>query len=147
MSDNLKPSTLDKLNEVNAPVNELRALRARVNALRRKMAPALAVVKVRRTADDYCHRWSVATSNNELPPDPHRMIQGLALAGLRLPSFASANNFLNGCRRSNTDPDPERLRRKMAPALAVVKVRRTADDYCHRWSVATSNNELPPDPQ
>ena len=109
MSDNLKPSTLDKLNEVNAPVNELRALRARVNALRREMAPALAVVKVRRTADDYCHRWSVATSNHELPPDPHRMIQGLALAGLRLPSFASANNFLNGCRRSNTDPDPERL--------------------------------------
>ena len=60
-------------------MNELRALRARVNALRRKMAPALAVVKVRRTADDYCHRWSVATSNHELPPDPHRMIQGLGL--------------------------------------------------------------------
>ena len=40
-------------------MSELRSLRARVNALRRKMAHALAIVKVRRMADDYCHRWLV----------------------------------------------------------------------------------------
>ena len=90
-------------------MNELRALRSRVNALRRKMVRELAIVKVRRMADDYCHRWFVATSNHELPPAPQRLIQGLARSGLRLPSFASANNFLDGCRRSNTDPDPQRL--------------------------------------
>ena len=96
-------------------MSELRSLRARVNALRRKMAPALAVVKVRRTADDYCHRWSVATSNYELPPDPQRLIKGLGQAGLRLPSFASANNFLDDYRRRNTDPDPQRLFRVLLP--------------------------------
>ncbi len=90
-------------------MSELRSLRARVNALRRKMAPALAIVRVRRMADDYCHRWFVATSNHELPPDPQRLIQGLGRAGLRLPSFASANNFLADCRRGNTEPDPQRL--------------------------------------
>ena len=90
-------------------MNELRALRSRSNALRRKMVHALSIVKVRRMADDYCHRWFVAKSNHELPPDPQRLIQGLGRAGLRLPSFASANYFLDGCRRSNTDPDPQRL--------------------------------------
>ena len=90
-------------------MNELRALRSRVNALRRKMVHALSIVKVRRMADDYCHHWFVATSNHELPPDPQRLIQGLGRAGLRLPSFASANNFLDDCRRNNTDPDSQRL--------------------------------------
>ena len=51
-------------------MNELRALRARVNALRRKMVHALAIVKVRRMADDYCRTWFVAKSNHELPPTP-----------------------------------------------------------------------------
>ena len=96
-------------------MNELRALRARVNALRRKMVHALAIVRVRRMADDYCHRWFVATSNSELPPDPHRLIQRLGRAGLRLPSFATANNFLHDCRREKTAPDPERLIRILLP--------------------------------
>ena len=77
MSGNLKPSGPDKLNEVNVPMSELRSLRARVNALRRKMVHALAIVKVRRMADDYCHRWFVATSNHELPPDPQRLFRVL----------------------------------------------------------------------
>ena len=96
-------------------MNELKALRARVNALRRKMVHALAIVKVRRMADDYCRTWFVAKSNHELPPDPHRLIQGLAQAGLRLPSFASANNFLYDCRRRKADPDPERLVNVLLP--------------------------------
>ena len=105
----------NKLSEVNAPMNELRSLRARVNALRRKMVHALAIVRVRRIADDYCHRWFVATSNHELPPDPQPFIRRMGKAGLRLPSFAAAHNFLNDCRRKNIDPDPERLVRVLLP--------------------------------
>ena len=68
-------------------MNELRALRTRVNALRRKMALPLAIVRVRRMASDYCHRWSVAQSNHELPPDPHPFIQSMVRVGIWLPSF------------------------------------------------------------
>ena len=96
-------------------MNELRALRSRVNALRRKMVHALYILRVRRIAGGYCHRWSVATSNHELPPDPHRLIQGLVRSGLRLPSLASANNFLHDCRRKNIEPDPERLVHVLLP--------------------------------
>ncbi len=90
-------------------MNELRALRTRVNALRRKMALPLAIVRVRRMASDYCHRWSVAQSNHELPPDPHPFIQSMVRVGIWLPSFPAARNFLDGCRRAKTAPDPERL--------------------------------------
>ena len=115
MSGNLKPSGPDKLNEVNVPMNELRALRARINALRRKMVHALSIVRVRRIAGDYCHRWFLATSNHELPPDPQPFIRGMGKAGLWFPSFAAAHNFLNDCRRKNIEPDPERLVRVLLP--------------------------------
>ena len=57
----------------------------------------------------------MAESNDELPPDPHRLIQGLVRSGLRLPSFPSANNFLYDCRRKSIGPDPERLVRVLLP--------------------------------
>ena len=96
-------------------MSELRSLRSRVNALRRKMVRELALVRVRRMADDYCHRWFVNRSNHELPPDPHSFIRRMGQAGLRLPSFAAAYNFLDGCRRSNTNPEPQRLIRILLP--------------------------------
>ena len=96
-------------------MNELRALRSPVNALRREMVRELALVRVRRMADDCCHRWFVNRSNHELLPDPHPFIRRMGQAGLRPPSFAAGYNFLDGCHRSNTNPEPQRLIRILLP--------------------------------
>ena len=96
-------------------MSSLSQLRSRVNALRRKMALPLAIVRVRRMASDYCHRWFVAESNHETLPDPHPFIQRMGRAGIWLPSFAAARNFLDDCRRAKTAPDPERLVRILLP--------------------------------
>ncbi len=43
-------------------------LRRRVNALYRKLAPELAVVRLRSLAEDYCDEWAVAVADGQEPP-------------------------------------------------------------------------------
>ena len=43
-------------------------IRSRINALRRKMALEISVVRLRPLADDFCLQWSVAVSLTAGPP-------------------------------------------------------------------------------
>lgn len=43
-------------------------LRRRVDALCRKLAPELDVVRLRRLAEDYCDEWAVAVADGKEPP-------------------------------------------------------------------------------
>ena len=52
------------------------ALRSRVNALRRRMALELAVVRLRRLAQEYCVQWTVAVSDGRAVPDPIPLSEG-----------------------------------------------------------------------
>ena len=56
-------------------------LRRRIGALKRKSAPQLTIIKLRRLAEDISHEW--VTSD---PPEPPDVIQRIAKAGFRLPS-------------------------------------------------------------
>ena len=90
-------------------------LRHRVNALRRKMALALAVVRLRPLAQEFCVQWAVAQSRRQPSPESHPFISRVVDAGLRLPTFMAAHNYLNRCRSRNTLPDCDELLRSLLP--------------------------------
>ena len=109
-SPSATPST--KRLEVNPDMN---GLRARVNALRRKMALELAAVRLRRLADEFSIQWTVARANRQPPLESHPFILRVADAGFRLPSFMAVHKYLKGCRRQGAVPDGEKLLRSLLP--------------------------------
>ena len=76
-------------------------LRRRVNALKRKFAPELAVISLRRIAEAVADDWD--SSQSLEPPD---VIGRIAGAGLRLPTFANLHRYLDDTRRQGDVPDP-----------------------------------------
>ena len=96
------------------------ALRSRVNALRRKMALELAVVRLRRLAQEYCLQWTVALADRRPAPESHPFILRVADAGFRLPTFMAAHNYLNRCLRQDTLPDCDGLLRSLLPWSAAL---------------------------
>ena len=93
----------------------MRALRARVRALQRILAPELAVVRLRRLAGDFCLQSLAVRAGGQPPPQPHAFIQRVASAGFRLPSFMAVHKYLERCRFKNILPDREDLLRYLVP--------------------------------
>ena len=90
-------------------------LRRRVNALRRKMARALAVVRLRPLAQELCAQWDSAISDSRPLPQSHPFIRRVAQAGFRLPTFMAAHRYLERRRRQNALPDWYELLRALLP--------------------------------
>ena len=95
-------------------------LRRRVNALRRKMARKLAVVRLRRLAEEFCLQWTVARADRRPAPESHPFILRVVQAGFRLPTFMAAHNYLDRCRRQKTLPDCNALLRSLLPWSAAL---------------------------
>ncbi|MCY3691131.1 MAG: hypothetical protein OXI54_15725 [Chloroflexota bacterium] len=77
-------------------------LRRRVNALKRKFAAELAIIKLRRLAQAVSNDWDP----NE-PPEPHDVIQRVAKAGFRLSTFMRLRRYLDNTIRQGDVPEPE----------------------------------------
>ena len=93
----------------------LSPLRARVRALQRKLAPQLALLRLRRLAEDHCLQSSAAQADRQPPPGSHAFIRRVASAGFRLPSFMAVHKYLERCRAKNSLPDREDLLRALIP--------------------------------
>ena len=70
----------------------MNALRARVDALRRKMARELTVVRLRRLSDEFSLQCAVAVGDRQPQPEPHAFIRRVVDAGFRLPTFMAATS-------------------------------------------------------
>ena len=92
----------------------MHALRSRVNALRRRMALELAVVRLRRVAQEFCVQWTVARS------DSHPFVRRVVQAGFRLPTFMAVHNYLDRCRSQNATPDSDEIVRSLLPWSAAL---------------------------
>ena len=77
-------------------------LRRRVNALNRRFAPELAIIKMRRLAQAVSDDW-----DPDQPPEPHDVIQRVAKAGFRLPTFMRLRRYLDDTIRQGDVPEPE----------------------------------------
>ena len=90
-------------------------LRRRVDALRRKLAVPLAIVRLRRLAQEFCLQSTVARAERRFPLESHPFIRRVAYAGFRLPTFMAVSQHLDRCRTQNTIPDSGQLLRSLIP--------------------------------
>jgi len=75
--------------------------RRAIDALKRKFATELAIIKLRRVAEAIADDWDPSH-----PPEPADVIQRFAKAGCSLPTFANLARYLNNTRRQGDVPDP-----------------------------------------
>ena len=100
-------------------------IRRRVAALKREFAPELAIIKLRRIAEAVAADWDSSES-----PEPSDVIERIAKAGFRLPTFASLGRYLNDTRRQGDVLDPGDI------VLSLLPWARK-DRYCEllRWDL------------
>ena len=76
-------------------------IRRCVNALKRRFAPELTIIKLRRIAEAVGDDW-----DSSQPPAPAEVIARIADAGFRLPTFGRLHRYLDDTRRQGDAPDP-----------------------------------------
>ena len=79
----------------------LSEIRRAIDALKRKFATELTIIKLRRVAQAVSNDW-----DPDQPPEPHDVIQRFVKAGSLLPTFANLARYLNKTRRQGDVPDP-----------------------------------------
>ena len=85
-------------------------IRRRIDALKRKFAPELAILKLRRIAEAVSEEWDPSE-----PPEPHDVVQRVAKAGFRLNTFGRLSNYLKDIRRQGDVPEPESIILQLLP--------------------------------
>ena len=85
-------------------------IRRRVDALKRRFAPELAIIKLRRIAEAVADDW-----DSSQPTVPSDVIGRIAKAGFRLPTFANLARYLNDTRRQGDVPDPDAIVLSLLP--------------------------------
>ena len=83
----------------------LSQLRRRVNALRRKYARELAIVRLRPLAEDFSQEWAATVADRRPAPRPQPLPRRLAQHGFRLPTFIALHQYLERCRSDGKTPD------------------------------------------
>ena len=79
----------------------LSEIRRRVDALMRKFARELAIIKLRRIAEAVAEDWNPAE-----PLEPSEVIQRIVKAGFRLPTFVRLRRCLDDARQKGEVPYP-----------------------------------------
>lgn len=84
----------------------LSQIRRRVDALKRKYASDLTVIKLRPVAEEYCLLWTDALSDGNAPPESYAFIRHIARQGFRLSTFTALHLYLERCRENGRHPNP-----------------------------------------
>ena len=85
-------------------------IRRRIDALKRKFARELAIIKLRRIAEAVADDW-----NPDHPPEQAEVIQRIVKAGCRLPTFTRLSRYLKGIRRQGDVPYPNTIVLSLLP--------------------------------
>ena len=85
-------------------------LRRRIDALKRRFARELAIIKLRRIAESVADDW-----NLDNPPEPADVIQRVVKAGFRLPTFTRLSRYLKDTRRQGVVPYPNTIVLELLP--------------------------------
>ena len=88
----------------------LAQIRRRVNALKRKLAPELAIIKLRHIAEAVANDWDL-----DEPPEPAAVIQRVAKAGFRLNTFMRLQHYLKDTQSREEIPEPRRIVTSLLP--------------------------------
>ena len=85
-------------------------IRRRVNALKRKFASELTIIKLRPIAESVADDWDPSE-----PPEPADVIGRIADAGFRLPTFVRLRRYLEDTRRQGEVPESEAIVLNLLP--------------------------------
>ena len=98
-------------------------LRSRIDALKRRFARELLILKVRRISQAVSDHWPSSE-----PPDPIDVVQRFAKAGCRLPTYGRLHRYIDEIRRRGEIPQPREMLFNLLPWAADERY----DDY-FRW--------------
>ena len=101
----------------------LSQLRRRVDALKRKYARELAVVRLRRLADEFSHQWTRDVGERKPAPQPQPFIRRIAKSGYRLKTFAALGIYLERCQEQGTIPDSLGIISSLLPRIPFDRLR------------------------
>ncbi len=93
----------------------LKSIRNQINALRRKFAFPLAVIRLRRISEEYCHDWHAALTDGKPLPEAHPFIQRIAKEVLPLKTFMELQHYLDSHRKNKTTPTPLKIAETLLP--------------------------------
>ena len=102
-------------------------LRRRLNALKRRFAPELAIIKLRRIAEAVANDWD---SYRSRPPEPGDVIGRIADDGFRLSTFANLRRYLEDTRRQGDVPDPCEMIASLLPLATQSKLSCASRSSC-----------------
>ncbi len=88
----------------------LSQIRRRVNILKRRFAPELAIIKLRRIAESVSDDW-----DPDQPPEPAEVIERVAKAGFRLPTFMRLRRYLDDTISQGDVPEYEAIVLNLLP--------------------------------
>ena len=75
----------------------LASIRRQVDALKRKFAPELAIIRLSRVANEITELWHIAIANKQPKPDPYACVRKVADAGFRLHTYMAFEKYLQRC--------------------------------------------------
>ena len=90
----------------------------RVEALKRKLAPELAIISLRPLAEEISILWAIAVARKQPPPDPIACVRKVADAGFRLKTYMAFYKYLERCRYDNRQPCVRKIIAALLPWAA-----------------------------
>ena len=108
----------------------LSQIRNRVNALKRKYALELQIIRIHRIAEDFSLRWVRAEGDRQPLPETHAFILHIADNGFRLHTFMNLHTYLERCRTNGDTPDCWGIIRSLYANHDLDRISRMVDK-CH----------------
>ena len=96
----------------------LSRIRNRIEALERKFAVPLAVVRLRPLAEQICDEWAAASAADGPLPKTQSLIKRIADRGFHVTTFGSLDRYLRECRDEGRFPKPRDIATVLLPHAA-----------------------------
>ena len=105
--------------------------RRRINALQRKLAVPLSVVRLRPYAKEFCDQWASSVAEGKEPPPvihadasdsgdkkTRTLVERVSAAGFRLSNWMNLRGHIQQCRRDRQYPHHDDILRLLLPKAA-----------------------------
>ena len=96
----------------------LSRIRNRIEALERKFAVPLAVVRLRPLAEKVCDEWAAAKAADKPLPKTQSLIKRIADHGIQATTFGSLDRYFRECRDEGRFPSPRDIATVLFPHAA-----------------------------
>ena len=96
----------------------LTRIRNRIEALQRRYALPLLIVRLRPFATQFCDQWAVAQDRHQPLPETHSFVIKLADAGFRLSTYMLLHHYIERKRNDNKCPEPRGIINALLPHAA-----------------------------